>query len=99
MLGNPRQYVAEPGELLHAAPLAGGDEAQQHRCRPAATVAAEEPPVPTSHRHHLSILPISGRKMMSTIDCTRFTVDDCGCSTVNNVRAAALSMSRWRPAQ
>ena len=36
---------------------------------------------------------------MFTIVGTRFTVDDCGYSTVNNVLAAGSSMSRWRPEQ
>jgi hypothetical protein len=56
MRGNPRQYIAEPGERLHGALLAGCDEAQQHRCRLAATIAAE---VPTSHCH-APIRPLTG---------------------------------------
>src|SRR2546423_183439 len=51
MRGNPRQYIAEPREGLHAAPLAGCDEAQQYSCRPSPAVAAEECPVATSHRY------------------------------------------------
>ena len=39
-----REHVAEPGKRLDAAPLAGSDEAPQHRRRLAAGVAAEERP-------------------------------------------------------
>ena len=55
--------------------------------------------LPAANRHHASILPMSGRKLMSTTVGTPFTVDVCGCSTANNVRAAGLFMSRCRPAQ
>ena len=40
-----REHVAEPGKRLDAAPLAGSDEASQHRRRLAAAVAAKEWPV------------------------------------------------------
>src|SRR5437868_5217978 len=59
MRGNPRQYIAEPREGLHAAPLAGCDEAQQYSCRPSPAVTAEEGPVPASHRY-APIRPLTG---------------------------------------
>src|SRR3954447_6645841 len=99
MAGAAGQGVLEPGERSDAGFLAGCREAAQHCCRLAALVAAEECPVVPADRHHASILPISGRKLMFTIDGTRFTVDDCGYSTANSVRAAESSMSRWHPAQ
>jgi hypothetical protein len=55
-------------------------------------------PVLSSDDHHAFILPISGRKLKFTIVGTRFTADDCGCSTVNSALAAGSSMSKWRPA-
>ena len=40
-----REHVTEPGKRLDAAPLAGSNEAPQHRRRFAAAVAAKECPV------------------------------------------------------
>src|SRR6516162_853472 len=40
-----REHVTEPGKRLDAAPLAGSNEAPQHRRRFAAAVAAKEGPV------------------------------------------------------
>ena len=40
----------EPGKRLNAGPLAGSDEAPQHRRRLPAGVAAEEDPVAAAHR-------------------------------------------------
>jgi hypothetical protein len=99
MGGNAAEDIFEPSEWINSSTLAGSDEAAQHGSRSTADIAAEKQPVATTYCHHASILPISGRKLMSTIVGTHFTVDDCGCSTANNARAAGLSMSRWRPAQ
>jgi hypothetical protein len=45
MGGNARKHIAEPGERLDSGALAHGDEAQQHRRRLTAMVAAEKSPV------------------------------------------------------
>ncbi len=45
-----REDIAEPGEWFDAAPLAGSNEASQHRRRLAAGVAAKECPVAAAHR-------------------------------------------------
>jgi hypothetical protein len=98
VIGNAGEDVFEPGEGLDVHTLTRGYEAAQHGSCPTAAIAAKEHPVAATHRHHASILRISGRKLRFVIVGTRFTADDCGCSTANNVRAAGLSMSKWRPA-
>jgi hypothetical protein len=98
MGGNAAEDIFEPSEWINSSTLAGSDEAAQHGSRSTADIAAEKQPVATTYCHHASILPISGMKLRFTIVGTRFTVDDCGCSTANNVRAAGLSMSKWHPA-
>src|SRR5579884_1696314 len=45
-----REHIVEPGKRLDATPLAGSDEASQHRRRLAAAVAAEEGPVAPAQR-------------------------------------------------
>ena len=45
MCGVARQYIAEPGERLDAAALAGRDEAHQNGRCPTAIVASEKGPV------------------------------------------------------
>jgi hypothetical protein len=78
--------------------LARSHEAAQHRGRPTAEITSEKHPIAATHSHHAFILPISGTKLKFTIVGTRFTADDCGCSTVNSALAAGSSMSKWRPA-
>ena len=98
MAGNAAEDIFEPSDWINSNPLAGSYETAQHGSRAAAHITAEKQPVATTDRHPAFILPISGRKLRFTIVGTRFTVDDCGCSTANNVRAAGLSMSKWHPA-
>jgi hypothetical protein len=98
MAGDAVEDIFEPSEWIKASTLAGSDKAAQHGSRPTAGIAAEKQPITATYRHHASILPISGMKLRFTIVGTRFTVDDCGCSTANNVRAVGLSMSKWHPA-
>jgi hypothetical protein len=45
MSGDALEDVAQAGEWIDAQPLAGGDEAVEHRRGPAAVVAAEQRPV------------------------------------------------------
>ena len=98
MAGNAAEDIFEPSEWINARTLAGSNKTAEHGSRPTADIAAEEQPIAATYRHHASILPISGRKLRCTILGTRCTVDACGCSTANNVRAAGLSMSKWQPA-
>jgi hypothetical protein len=99
VIGDAVEDVAQPHKGINFQELARRDEAAQYRCRPATSITAEEGPVSTADSHHAFILPISGKKLMFTTVGTRFTVDDCECGAANNVPAAGLSMSRWRPAQ
>src|ERR1044072_3402929 len=45
-----REHIVEPGKRLDAAPLAGSDEASQHRRRLTTAIAAEEGPVAATQR-------------------------------------------------
>src|SRR3954454_10211166 len=98
VIGYASEDVFKPGEGLDIHALTRSYEAAQHGRCPAADVATKKHPVAATHRHHASILPISDMKLRFTIVGTRFTVDDSGCSTANNVRAVGLSMSKWHPA-
>ena len=57
--GDAREHITEPGKRFDAAPLAGSDEASQHRCRVAAAVAAKEGPVATAQRD-IAVGPFRG---------------------------------------
>ena len=50
MRSNAREHIAEPGERLHPATLAHGDEAHQYGRRLAAMVTAKECPVAAADR-------------------------------------------------
>src|SRR3954462_1411860 len=84
VVGDASKDVFKPGEGLDIHTLRGSYETAQHCSCPTADITAKKHPVAATHRHHASILPISGRKLMFTIVGTRFTVDGCGCSTANN---------------
>jgi hypothetical protein len=85
MCCDARKNIAEPRERINLHQFAGRYKAPQDGHDLAATIAAQEDPVVPTYCHHASILPISGRKLRFTIVGTRFTVDDCGCSTANSV--------------
>src|SRR5689334_14718663 len=98
MIRDAGEDIFQPDEGVGADALTGTHETPQHRSGLAAFVAPKENPVVATYGYHASILLISDRKLKFTIVDTRFTADDCGCSTVNSALAAGSSMSKWPPA-
>ena len=94
MRGDALQDVDEIVVRVDLVQAAGDDEALQDTDVLSAEFCPTEQPCLASHRHHMLILPISGRKLKFIIVGTRFTGAVCGRSTASNGLAAALSMSR-----
>jgi len=59
LLRNAREHILEPGKRLDATPLAGTDEASQHRGRLASSVASEEGPIAPAQRD-IAVGPFRG---------------------------------------
>src|SRR5947209_6335857 len=67
MAGNAAEDIFKPSEWINSSTLAGSDKAAQHGSRSTADIAAEKQPVAAADCDRASILPISVRKLMSTI--------------------------------